>query len=101
MAEAGNQFAANKKNKPPSSKRLAAGAAVCACLLGSIWSYEALGYQKALHFETYHDVDPVSVLENWRSYERWHPIRNVLPFSPGRAVERRVSAIQAQVDALR
>src|SRR5438132_10183659 len=95
MAEPGNQSAANKN-----SRRLLTGAAMCACLLASIWTYDALGYQQAVRFETDHEKDPVAVLENWRGYQRWHPLRNVLPFSPGRGAERRVVEVQVHVGAL-
>jgi hypothetical protein len=50
--------------------------AVCATLLVlGLWSYDALGYQRAAQFEAEHASDPVATLEKWQRFETWHPTR--------------------------
>ncbi|HEV3079276.1 MAG TPA: hypothetical protein VGY66_05830 [Gemmataceae bacterium] len=101
MAEHPTHLAPPKKVHKLLSKRLLLTSAIaCVCLLSVLWTYDALGYQKALQFDAEHANDPLARLENWHAYQRWHPGRNLLPLSAGRTGEKYVQEVQAQVVAL-
>src|ERR1700730_11988292 len=82
-----------------SKRLLLASAIACVCLLSALWTYDALGYQRALQFDAEHANDPLARLENWHAYQRWHPVRNLLPLSADRTGEKYVQDVQAQVVA--
>src|SRR5262249_8665570 len=54
------------------------GAAAVVGLLFGTSAYDALGYQGRLRYERTHADRPVAVLEQWQSYQTWHPTRLVL-----------------------
>jgi hypothetical protein len=49
-----------------------------ACLILSLWTYDALGRQRASRFEAEHSDEPAAALSHWQSYRAWHPTRNLL-----------------------
>jgi hypothetical protein len=55
---------------------LVAGAA--AALLVGTWAYDGVGYWSAASYERSHEDQPAAALARWRSYQAWHPTRNVL-----------------------
>jgi hypothetical protein len=52
-----------------------AAVVVLACLALGTWSYDAVGQEQAERFAATHDTDPGAVLDNWKTFETWHPTR--------------------------
>jgi hypothetical protein len=52
-------------------------AAVLACFLGSLWTYDALGYRDAVRFQSDHSAEPAASLQHWQTYKAWHPTRHL------------------------
>jgi hypothetical protein len=66
-----------------------AGAAAAACLVLSLWTYDAWGEQRAARFAADNADDPVAVRQNWLSFQAWHPTRHLLhPAAAGGERER-------------
>ena len=59
-------------------RRTFAGALAAACLLLSVWTYDAWGEQRASRFAADNADEPAAVRQNWISYQIWHPTRNWL-----------------------
>jgi hypothetical protein len=55
-----------------------AAVTTAACLVLGLWTYDALGRQRATRFETDHPDEPAAALSRWQSYRTWHPTRNLL-----------------------
>jgi hypothetical protein len=74
-------------------RALAAAAAVAAVFL-SVWGYDAHGHYQAWRFAELHADDPAAVRTHWRSYQAWHPTRNLLRPVAARAEEERLEALE-------
>jgi hypothetical protein len=56
-------------------RRTLAGAVLAAGLFLALWTYDALGEQRAARFAADNPDDPLAVRANWQSYQDWHPTR--------------------------
>jgi hypothetical protein len=54
------------------------GMGTAACLLLAVWTYDALAYRAAAHYEAEHAAEPAAVLAAWQEYQAWHPTRHLL-----------------------
>jgi hypothetical protein len=69
------------------------GAVTAACLVLGVWTYDAIGRQGTIRFETEHPDDPGAALVRWQSYRAWHPTRNWLQSATARAEEAHLSSL--------
>lgn len=57
-------------------------AACLACMFGLLWTYDAVGHQRALTRQQENAQSPAKALRHWREYQTWHPTRTwFLPVS--------------------
>jgi hypothetical protein len=70
------------------------GTAAAACLLGGLWTYDALGYQRATRFEADHTAEPAAALRHWEDYRFWHPTRLVLGPGSSQGEEERLRELK-------
>ncbi|HWG47493.1 MAG TPA: hypothetical protein VN688_32320 [Gemmataceae bacterium] len=80
-------------------RRTFAGAVAAACMLLSLWTYDALGQQRASRFEAANAGDPVAVRQNWLSYQTWHPTRNLLRPSAAQVERQRLRELDERIHA--
>lgn len=59
-------------------RRTLAGALLTVAIFFGVWTYDAVGEQRALSFAASNADDPVAVRENWLAYQAWHPTRSWL-----------------------
>jgi hypothetical protein len=78
-------------------RRTLIGSTAAACLIASLWCYDALGYHEAERFEDEHAGNPVVNLKSWQSYQAWHPTRNLFQPGAARFAEQRVLDLNEQV----
>lgn len=76
------------------------GVAAAACLFIGLWTYDALGYHKALRYEAVHDDDPALALKQWESYQDWHPTRHLLSAKAERAEKQRLKELEKEARRL-
>src|SRR5262249_21743523 len=89
-----NQDTVMRSNSRPRWRRPLFVTGTLACLAGAAWSYDALGYQRAVQFEVENAGDPVAVLHAWQGDQFWHPTRYL--FGSSLTERQRVHAIQEQ-----
>ncbi len=77
-------------------RTLAGVAAALAVLLGG-WSYDAFGESQARRFADVNANDPAAVRERWRSYQAWHPTRNLLRPAAARQERDRMAQLDAEI----
>jgi hypothetical protein len=80
-------------------RRTFGGALTAACLLLSLWTYDAWGQQRASRFADDNADDPAAVRRNWLSYQTWHPTRNVLRPAAAQAEQKRLRELDERIHA--
>jgi hypothetical protein len=78
-------------------------AAAVASLALTLLGYDAIGYYRASKFESEHAGEFGNLLEHWRSYQTWHPTRNLFRPAAAQAEEEHVRWLEReqQLTALR
>ncbi|MGE3805113.1 MAG: hypothetical protein AB7K24_10615, partial [Gemmataceae bacterium] len=69
------------------------GVAVAATLFLALWAYDALGYQYLQHFESLNSDNPAASLDQWESFQQWHPTRNLLLPAHAETEKERMAAL--------
>jgi hypothetical protein len=59
-------------------RRTLAGALMAVAMFFGVWTYDAVGEQRALAFAADNADDPIAVRENWLAYQTLHPTRSWL-----------------------
>jgi negative regulator of sigma E activity/GTPase SAR1 family protein len=77
--------------------RVLAVAAAAASLLAAVWSYDALGYQNAAHFEAENGGQPAAVLRNWQAFQAWHPTRHLSRVDTPRQEDERQARLKEEI----
>jgi hypothetical protein len=76
-------------------RRVLAIAGTAACLVGGLWTYDAVAHARTIQFEKEHADAPSEALQAWNAYQAWHPTRNLLNSSGQREEEQRVKELAA------
>ncbi|HEY7309142.1 MAG TPA: GTPase domain-containing protein, partial [Gemmataceae bacterium] len=76
-----------------------AGVVAAACLLFGIWTYDAVGSQRADRFAADNADDPAAVRQNWLSYQTWHPTRHLLRPAAAQAEHQRMRELEERIHA--
>jgi len=72
-------------------RRTLAGALLAVAMFFGVWTYDAVGEQRAFSFAASNADDPIAVRENWLAYQSSHPTRSWL----------RPAAVQSERQRLR
>jgi hypothetical protein len=78
-AEASGQFRLRlaRQRRRQRLRRVAVGLGLFLALVLSLWGYDAWANHQVEQFARTHSTDPEAVLEQWTSFERWHPTRHL------------------------
>ncbi|HEY7155720.1 MAG TPA: hypothetical protein VH575_17285 [Gemmataceae bacterium] len=76
-----------------------AAALTVACLFLGVWTYDAVGEQRASRFAADSFDDPAAVRQSWLSYQTWHPTRHLLRPAAAQAERQRLRELEERIHA--
>jgi hypothetical protein len=78
-------------------RRGTAGAVLATSLFFAVWTYDALGEQRAARFAVDNNDNPVAVRENWLTNQAWHPTRYWLRPAAAYEARQRLQELDRQI----